>query len=335
MVEGVVDMKRPMISVLMSCFNAERWLAECVESVLNQTIKDFEFIIVNDGSVDNTSAIINQYALRDARIILFEKENTGLADSLNCGIRIAKGNWIARIDADDICHNRRLEKQTRFVENNAEVVLLGSGFEEINTMGATLMRHKYPMRHLPLVRRLERFRAFFPHSSSFYKRDIVHKLGGYRHQFRRSQDWDLWLRMSEHGKLACVTEPLVKVRKHDNQVSHEHSGKRQLIDCHAATISYFIRKFGVNDPIANENDTKVIEFMTWVEERLGRKGVFQSREDWANARTAFFSEDSSILGAFRLVNKIMKSPYAIPLLIEKMIGSDLPEQLAREWIDGQ
>lgn len=94
---------KPEVSVLMSVYNGERWLAESIESVLNQTFTDFEFLIVNDGSTDGSGEIINRYAEQDSRIHVFDKPNTGLADSLNYGIARAKGEWIARIDADDVC----------------------------------------------------------------------------------------------------------------------------------------------------------------------------------------------------------------------------------------
>ena len=95
------------ITVLMSVFNGERWLAESLKSILNQTFTDFEFIIINDGSTDGTLKILEKYAKQDSRIKIYYKENSGLTDSLNFGVSKAKGKWIARIDADDIAHHER------------------------------------------------------------------------------------------------------------------------------------------------------------------------------------------------------------------------------------
>jgi len=93
----------PTITVLMSCYNAERWLDEAVRSVLNQTFDNFEFIIIDDGSVDGTLSLVRRYASTDSRIIVVAKQNTGLSDSLNVGVQMARGKWIARLDADDLC----------------------------------------------------------------------------------------------------------------------------------------------------------------------------------------------------------------------------------------
>src|SRR2546430_2514522 len=105
----------PEVSVLMSCYNATRWLHEAIHSVLVQTHDKFELILVDDGSTDETWNIIQSYRDRDQRIVAISKKNTGLADSLNVGIARAKGAWIARLDADDLCEPTRLEEQLDFV----------------------------------------------------------------------------------------------------------------------------------------------------------------------------------------------------------------------------
>ena len=126
----------PFVSVLMSCYNASRWLDESIQSVLNQSYGNFEFIIVNDGSTDCTQAIIQHYASSDDRIVMIEKANTGLADSLNVGISRARGVWIARQDADDISDLTRLEKQVRSAMINHNIVFLGTGLAEIDGLEA-------------------------------------------------------------------------------------------------------------------------------------------------------------------------------------------------------
>ena len=105
----------PAVSVVMSCYNASRFLAEAIESILRQTFTDFEFIIIDDGSTDDTLDIIRTYAQTDPRIVVIEKANTGLADSLNVGIGAARGEWIARQDADDVSFPDRLFHQIEFL----------------------------------------------------------------------------------------------------------------------------------------------------------------------------------------------------------------------------
>src|SRR5687767_6042714 len=99
----------PECSVVMSCYNASAWLSEALDSVLNQTFQDFELIIVDDGSTDDTRKIIEEYAARETRIVSIVKANSGLADSLNVGVARARGRWVARLDADDVCEPERLE----------------------------------------------------------------------------------------------------------------------------------------------------------------------------------------------------------------------------------
>ena len=107
--------KSPEVTVLMSCYNASCWLHEAIASVLKQTFENFEFILVDDGSTDDTWDIIQAYRDRDQRIVAIKKSNTGLTDSLNVGIAHARGAWIARLDADDRCEAGRLAEQVRFI----------------------------------------------------------------------------------------------------------------------------------------------------------------------------------------------------------------------------
>ena len=120
------------ITVLMSIYNGERFIRESISSVLNQTFKEFEFIIINDGSTDSSEHIIREFCVLDKRINLFNKQNSGLTKSLNLGLKMAKGEWIARIDYDDICEPERLEIQYCYAKANKSLVLIGSDFSIID-----------------------------------------------------------------------------------------------------------------------------------------------------------------------------------------------------------
>ena len=138
--------RSPEVSVLMSCYNASRWLHEAIDSVLTQTFENFEFVLVDDGSTDDTWNIIQSYRDRDERIVPISKKNTGLPDSLNVGIAKARGAWIARLDADDVCEPTRLEEQVKFVSKHPEVVLLGTGCVEIDEQGGVKKKHTLSIR---------------------------------------------------------------------------------------------------------------------------------------------------------------------------------------------
>src|SRR3990172_12530717 len=129
-------MNNPVITVLMSAYNAEKYLREAIESILNQTFKDFEFIIINDCSTDKTKKIIEEYANKDARIKLINNAtNLGLTKSLNIGLKEARGEYVARLDADDVALPERLEKQYEFMNKNRDITLTGAWAEKIYEEG--------------------------------------------------------------------------------------------------------------------------------------------------------------------------------------------------------
>lgn len=322
----------PAITVLMSCYNAARWLDESINSVLNQTFKDFEFIIIDDGSHDETLKIIRQFAEYDARIVVIAKPNTGLADSLNVGIQMARGKWIARLDADDICEPTRLEKQIDLARLNTRLVFIGSGLTEIDQYGNSLKVYRYPSRHTSLLKHLRKVRKFPPHSSAFYRAETVRAVGGYRTRIRRAQDWDLWLRLSEAGELACLDEPLVRVRKHADQISHDESGRRQKIDSRVAITSYFLRQYGIADPVGSD-DMKFNSFRTWIEKRLEDEGLFAFESFRLQLRTLLKDSTNSLASVLNMISVALRSPaFMWHLMQQRLVGENLSRRLAREWI---
>lgn len=322
----------PEISVLMSCYNAERWLHEAIDSVLNQTFKNFELILVDDGSTDETWNIIKSYRVRDARIVTISKNNTGLADSLNVGIAQARGVWIARLDADDLSATTRLDEQRNYVHDHPDIVLLGSGFVEIDEHGKKVLTHKYPSDHRALVRHLEYSKRFFPHSSAFYRTDIVRQVGGYNHRIRRAEDLRLWLELSTRGTIACLSGPLVNIRKHSSQISLENSGSRQLYDGIAATICHHLCKAGHEDPssVASEEEWNI--FLCWVEHRLEKLGYLKSCNAWSFARANYFASENRLLGAVRMSSYLLRSGFACRLMLQKIYGTNISKLLSEEWI---
>ena len=316
----------------MSCYNASRWLHEAIDSVLAQTFENLEFILIDDGSTDETWEIIQSYRDRDERIVALSKKNTGLADSLNVGIAQARAAWIARLDADDLCEPTRLEEQVNFVRHHPEVVLLGTGFVEIDVEGRAVKKHLYPSSHRKLVRQLERLDRFFPHSSAFYCTGVVKQVGGYNQRVCRAEDWRLWLELSLQGEIACLPKALVQVRKHSNQLSLENRGRRQLCDGIAATVCHFLQKKGYKDPSVGVGDDEWISFFSWIENRIEKSDIFERRKGWADARAEYFATENRLADALRIGIRLLQSRHAIALVWEKFFGSSLPQCLAREWM---
>lgn len=323
----------PSISVVMSCFNAERWLVECIESVLKQSFTDFELIIVDDGSTDGTSEIIEQAAAEDMRIVTIAKENTGLADSLNVGIAQARGAWIARIDADDLWERDRLALQWRAVVGSESLVFVGTGIVLIDGHGVPSGVFLYPTDHDRLVFSLTTLGPFPAHSSALFCADAFRRVGGYRPRVRRSEDWDLFLRLSEVGKLASLSFPLVQIRKHPTQISNDDGGREQWIDGYLAVVSYWLRQAGCPDPIAGT----VVDFdafRSWLVRRLVADCFFERQSILQSIKGAM-SES-----LFRMVIQVATGLLAHPtwfarLGLERFRGSRFPEGLAAEWMRSQ
>lgn len=329
-----MNCKIPKISVLMSCFNAEHWLNEAIESVLNQTYTNFEFIIVDDGSTDDTLQIVQNYAKQDKRIVVVTKPNTGLTDSLNVGMQRAKGKWIARLDSDDECEPTRFEKQLEYIEKSKNIVLVLAESITIDETGKYQKICKYPTEHSDLVRCLEKNLQFPPHSSAFFKLETVQKIGGYRKRIKRSQDRDLWLRLSEQGQLKCLKEPLVKIRKHKGQISCEYR-KIQIIDSRIAGTSYWLRSLGYVDPV-EADDLTFSTFKLWLVRQLEETGLFEfnlCRQQLARIK----KEDnvSWVIKLVRIILFLVKNPAFVMFLIFQFKKAYSTSNLARKWIAEQ
>lgn len=320
------------ITVLMTCYNAEYWLDETIQSVLNQSFRNFEFVIINDGSIDKTLDIILSYARKDSRITVLDKQNTGLTESLNFGLRASRGKWIARLDADDLCEPNRLEVQYNYILSRPNLVLIGSNFYEIDFEGALVKNQTYPNNHKNLVRNLERHKRFFPHSSAFFRRDIALNIGGYNTRFQRSQDHDLWLRLSRKGQIGSIGKSLVKIRKHNCQISHEEHGLKQLCYDYASTVCHFLRNNGIEDPSASFNDTDWKYFFDWIKHQVTSEvEIIERKKFMVEQRDLYFNEKYRLISIIRFIAEVIKSGYFLRSVEEKLFGSDLPKKLATRW----
>lgn len=193
----------------MSVYNGEKYLREAIESILNQTFNNFEFIIIDDGSSDESAAIINSY--NDTRIRLIQQENKGLASALNVGLKIARGKYIARMDADDISLSERFEKQFNFLEDHPECVAVGSNAKIVDMGGEYLYTSGNPTAWEEILHYLPNTPFF--HSSTMFRKELAIGCGGYFEEIKHHfEDMILWNKMAEHGELRNIVEPLIKYR---------------------------------------------------------------------------------------------------------------------------
>lgn len=220
--------QKPAISVVMAVYNGGDYLSYAIESILQQTWSDFEFIIINDGSKDKTAFILDKYAKQDPRIKIISRENRGLVASLNEGLDESKADLIARMDADDIALYTRFAYQYDFLKNNKDVVCVGSDPIIIDEDGDELIHLKTPSKDEDIQQKLLAGHCPIEHPSVMFRKDVAVKLGGYRKEFETAEDYDLWLRMGEIGKLANINKPLIKYRYLNSSISAKNRSKQNL-----------------------------------------------------------------------------------------------------------
>lgn len=210
---------RPSISVVMSVYNGKKFLHEAIESILSQTFKDFEFIIIDDGSVDESVDIIRSY--KDDRIRLIRQNNHGLVFSFNKGVRLARSEFIARMDADDISLPTRFEKEVTLLAGNKHIGLVGSFFTYIDEDTSTplAITMTAPTKHVDLVRMMYIVNPF-GHGSIMMRKSAVQGAGGYRHGYEPAEDFDLWHRIARDWTICQIPEVLYWWRLNPNSISH-------------------------------------------------------------------------------------------------------------------
>jgi glycosyltransferase involved in cell wall biosynthesis len=199
----------PRVTVLMSVFNGKDLLPRAIAGILSQTFTDFEFLIIDDGSTEPVLDIIHGYS--DSRIVVHSQENKGLPRSLNRGLALAKGRYVARMDADDISHPRRLERQVAVLESDKRIDLVGCFFEVANAAGAVIETKELITDPIYRLWRLL-FHNNYGHGTMVLRKQAVLDAGGYDVKLRFAQDYDLWSRLSTKDNNAMVPEVLYQYR---------------------------------------------------------------------------------------------------------------------------
>lgn len=223
----------PEISVLMSVFNGEQHLEEAIISVLNQSFKKFELIIIDDGSTDSTAEILNH--CNDFRIKVVTQSNQGLTYSLNQGISLMKGRFMARLDADDLCHPDRLSRQFAEMQRRPDLALLGTWAIQIDDAGKELVRNRLPV-GMDAIRSMMTVSNPFVHGSMMLRKSALDATSGYREAFRFAQDYDLALRLGEHNEMDNLPEYLYFSRHTIGMVSVKHNSQQHVYAQLARTL---------------------------------------------------------------------------------------------------
>lgn len=258
----------PEISVLMCVFNGEKYLAESVESILSQSFRDFEFIIVDDGSTDHSYELLASYARSDERInLLHQPLNLGITPSVKNGLNYCSGKYIARMDQDDISLPLRLQTQYQYLEKHPEIDAIGAGFEFIDSAGNRIV--KFPDRESDaMIVRHQMLYHCMLHNPSVMMKSEYYKKYNENHleeAYYGADDYHFWLRMNNESLYSNLSDTLLLYRRHQVQVSNKDSSKQLdsiLRSAHEAFESllempisveglqtfYFINRYATSDP---------------------------------------------------------------------------------------
>lgn len=217
-----LNQKKKQITVLMSVYNQEKYLKESIESILKQTYSNFKFLIINDGSTDDSKKIINKFRNKDKRIKLINQRNLGLTKTLNNSLLKIKSKYVARMDADDISHPERLKNQLNEFLKNDRLVLLGTAAKYIDANGKEL----FESRQLEKFSHIKKFKYYtspFVSPSVMFKYKDFKEIGFFNLNFKYSQDYDAWLRLIFKNK-ECknLNIPLINVRTHTENISNKY-----------------------------------------------------------------------------------------------------------------
>ena len=210
-------MIKNLVSILIPIHNAEKYLDEAIMSVIKQSYKKIEILCIENGSNDNSLALLKYYSKIYKNLKVIHLKKASLSNALNKGINKSKGEYIARMDADDISHPKRIEKQIKFLKKNKSVSIVGTNINLIDHKGNFVRKIYYPLKFKDLKKKLE-VDSYIAHPSVMMRKEIFKKLKGYRFQFCPAEDYDLWLRAIHHFKIENMKEFLLNYREHSSKM---------------------------------------------------------------------------------------------------------------------
>ncbi|WP_349627724.1 glycosyltransferase [Rhodopseudomonas sp. BR0C11] len=239
--------EQPKVSVIMPVRDGERWVTEAIHSVQNQTFRDFELLVIDDGSADATPTILADAAAADPRIAVLTQHRDGLVAGLNRGLYAARAPLIARLDADDIALPERLARQVDYMAAHPDVVLLGGWATIIDENGHPKGREMRPNPND--LRATLMKKSPFIHPTVMFRAEAARRVGGYHAAFEAGEDYDFWLRLADIGELAILPELLIRYREHGGSVTRTRQ-LRQIYSARLAKLAAAARQAGQPDPSA-------------------------------------------------------------------------------------
>lgn len=315
--------ENPLISVILPCFNAEQYLQLALESIVNQTYSNLEIILINDGSTDCTEEICLRFKEADSRITyLKNKQNLGLIDTLNKGISVATGDYIARMDADDISHLSRFSLQINFLIKNPSIDLLGSIAQPIDVHGNKLANKVSTTYFEPKTLRFSSYftQPFF-HGSILAKSGLL-KTNKYDSNFKHSEDFELWLRLnSKNFTFANIQETLYYYRLNPQGVSINNE-KKQIKSHNLASYKYLnkIKEEEINfeiTSILNNRPIKGYDYKSFTTALEVFKELYKNNEFTEELNSYYNSQKLNIIiQAFRHTNNLVDKFFIFSVLLK-------------------
>ena len=226
----------------MPVYNGAMYIDKTIQSVLTNNFKNFEFLIIDDGSTDNTAEIIKSFS--DYRIKYYKKQNSGIAETLNFGLKKTSFELVARIDSDDIIKSNRLELQYNYFKHN-KTDILGSNAYLIDQNDNVLGKTKFPLTHQQIKKKIENMECPIIHPSVMYKKSKILSVGGYREKY--ADDYELWLRLIKNSTFENLSNSLLYLRKHSSNLSSSKPNTTQTI-----IVNSLINYYGYSGADINE-----------------------------------------------------------------------------------
>lgn len=260
----------PKVSVVMAVYNGAAFVREAIDSILHQTFSDFEFIIIDDGSSDDTPDVLQDYARADARVILLRNEhNLGLTRSLNRALHTTRGDYIARQDADDISLPARLETEVAVLESRPDVILVSGNLEYRDESGRWLGRTQLEDDPRVIAWKLLFYNHVAAHSLVMFRRTPVMASGGYAEEYRYSQDYELWVRLAQEGLIVILPDILLQQRVHSTSITVQNTQdqERLSLTCSSRALSDLLAR-----PLSMADIVALREF--WMERAIPATGSF-------------------------------------------------------------
>jgi glycosyltransferase involved in cell wall biosynthesis len=263
-----MEISAPLVSVVMAVYNERPYVKEAVQSILRQTLSDFECMIVNDGSTDGTREVLERLADRDDRIRLIHQENLGLPTAVNRGLEETRGTYVARMVGDDISRPERPDRQVQFLSSHPEVGVVGTSAEYVDAEGEATGTTWHPPTDPDLISWKLLFNTCLCNPSTMIRRNLFDKVGDYACWAWPSEDYEWWTRACRVSRLTNLPSTLLKLRRHEGSVSVSER-RKQIRKC-AKAASNFHRAL-----LGKEAENQMSAFLVW----MSIEGIDQAIEE--------------------------------------------------------